>query len=217
MRNYMQITIALMVSIFLQGACKAQKSGSTESQRKLEDFSAVSIAGGFGQSTLTVGAENSVTISTDTENLKYIITKVVNDNFEISIKDGAPRGIKVSFDIVYKSISQINNSGSTNLKCVGGLKTEALELNFSGSGNFNALDLSLNVLEVNKSGSSNMTLGGLAKKQIYAISGSGNVNAKTLAGENAEVAISGSAEVDLNINGEVETSTSGSGTVRNRN
>ena len=63
------------------------------------------------------------------------------------------------------------------------------------------------------SGSSDMTLSGMAGKQEIAISGSGNIHAENLKGHEAEVAISGSGNVMLGVDGPVQSAVSGSGKV----
>jgi Putative auto-transporter adhesin, head GIN domain len=196
-------------------SCMAQRNEISTADRKIEDYNTLNISGGFDKCTLVEG-EPGVKIIAEDRYLPYIETKNEGNALGISIKRGAPKMITASLQVSYRSLKEINNSGSTDIELQGTLNTKSLDLNYSGSGDFVG-SIDVNELEVNMSGSSDFTLSGRADKQTYAISGSGDVHANNLKGRDAEVAISGSGDVDLSINGNIETSSSGSGRVRNRN
>jgi hypothetical protein len=207
--------VAISFLIFTQ-ACSAQRNnGNTSENRSIEDYTELNISGGFRKATLRKGAP-SVRVIAEDRFLPYIITENEGKALSIYFKKGAPRDIEASLEITFSKLSEINNSGSTDIEVTDPITGQHLELNYSGSGNLKA-EMEVEHLEVAISGSSDMTLRGNASKQDYAISGSGDIHAEQLRGENASVAISGSGDVDLNVSGNVRTSSSGSGNVRNRN
>lgn len=209
----MKLFTVLLLTMSLFSACVAQRGEST-ANRKVSDFTSLNVSGGFGTSTLEQGTPG-VKIITDESNLKYIITENEGDELNIYFSKDAPRNIRASLVITFSSLKEINNSGSTNFESQSTIKSKRMTFNFSGSGNFMG-GVDVEYLEVNISGSSDFKLNGYAQLQEYTISGSGNIMANALKGKQAEVAISGSGNVDLNVES-VQTSTSGSGRVRNSN
>ena len=183
------------------------------------DFSgigSVSIGGSFSKVILKQGDKEGVVVRAAQKDL---------DNIEIKMKDndlkiGAKRGMynsagRVEIEVTYKSIAAINNSGSSSIVLEGTLKSDKFTVSTSGSGDLSG-DIDVKALSVRISGSSDMSLSGTADAQVYAISGSGDIDASKLKGETAEVAISGSGDVALNVSGKVSKAVSGSGEVTNQ-
>jgi hypothetical protein len=206
---------ALAICFASFASCVAQKSEMTSAQRSVEPFTVLSISGGFGKSTLKQGTPG-VKVMTEDKWLQYIVTETDGNELKIYFKKGSPKDIRAALVISFDQITEINNSGSTDLEAVDPIKGRKLEFNYSGSGNFVG-GIDVDRLDINISGSSDFQIKGKADRQEYAISGSGDIDANQLQGKEAEVAISGSGDVELNISGNVQMATSGSGRVRNRN
>lgn len=204
-----------LVLLFESAACTAQNRSSSTETRNIEPFTQLNSSGGFDKITLRKGSP-SVRVIAEDRFLPWIITENKGRGLDVYFKKGSPRDIRASLEITFNNLDEINNSGSSDIEILDPITGNQVEINFSGSGDLVA-DLDVDKLEVAISGSSDMTLRGRAAKQSYAISGSGDVHAESLRGDDASVAISGSGDVDLNVSGNVRTSSSGSGNVRNRN
>jgi Putative auto-transporter adhesin, head GIN domain len=205
---------AFALFCMLATACVAQKGENTSADRQVSDFHTLNVSGGFGASKLVYGTPG-VKIITEAKWLPYIITENKGDDLNIYIKKGAPRGIVATLEVTFRELHELNNSGSTDFTSSDVIKAKTFTFNYSGSGDFSG-EIEVDKLEINVSGSSDFSLRGNARKQEYSISGSGDIQADELKGDEAEVAISGSGDVSLHV-GSVESSTSGSGRVRNRN
>ncbi|MCC6411684.1 MAG: DUF2807 domain-containing protein [Saprospiraceae bacterium] len=207
MKNLFLVLICSAFSLTLQ----AQKSET----RTVGSFNAIDISGGFELVTIQQGDVEKVFIEAEGVDLEKIETKNNGNHLGIGMKKGSYNHGRIKITVTYKNISEINNSGSSDIMTAGPIKADEFEFNSSGSGDFKG-EFNVADLEVNISGSCDMTLKGTADDQEYAISGSGDVDASTLKGKNAEVAISGSGDVMLNVSGNVSSAVSGSGKVRNK-
>ncbi len=188
---------------------------STET-RTLESFNSIDVSGGFDLITVQQGDTEKVVIEASGVSLDKIETKVQGSHLGIAMKKGKyGKNAKIKITVTYKSIKEINNSGSSDIMTAGVIKADAFEFNSSGSGDFKG-EFDVRDLEINMSGSSDFTLRGTADEQAYAISGSGEIDASSLKGKTAEVAISGSGDVALSVSGNVKSAVSGSGKVNNK-
>lgn len=178
-------------------------------------FEKIAIAGGYDELVLQAGSEEKVMIEASGVELDKIVTEVEGKTLKIHMKKGSYNNTKIRLTVTYKSLNEISNSGSTDIRATSPIKGENFVLNSSGSGDFDA-SLDVRKFEVNISGSSDVKVKGQAEAQDYAISGSGDVEASELSGKTADVAISGSGDVKLNVSGRVNTSVSGSGNVVNK-
>ncbi|TNE52729.1 MAG: DUF2807 domain-containing protein [Bacteroidetes bacterium] len=203
-------TVILAVFAVAQAALVAQTSNT----QQVADFEHIAISGGFEEVLLKQGNNPSVTISSNKKDANDVAVQVKNNTLAIGMKKGGYSSKDYKLVITYKQITSISNSGSSDIKTADAIAVKSLELASSGSGDF-ILQLDVENLEVAISGSSDMVLTGRAQKQEYAINGSGDVNAGNLQGTSAKVAISGSGDVSLNIDGPVQSAVSGSGDVTN--
>ena len=206
-----RLCFSLLALLSISTHLLAQKSTIT---RSLPNFEKVSISGGYDVVILKEGDTESVTLEVSNIDPAKIITEVKGNTLEIGMKKGNYSSFHARIVVTYRHISEINNSGSTDLEATSTIKGESFDLNSSGSGDFKAT-LDVRKLAIRISGSSDMNVSGRADKQEYAISGSGNINAGNLAGKEAEVAVSGSGDVRLSVDGPVRSAVSGSGNVTN--
>lgn len=197
--------LSVSVSLF------AQTSTVT---RNLSAFEKISISGGYEALILKEGDAESVTLEVSGVDPEKVITEVKGNTLEIGMKKGNYRNFRARITVTYRHLSELNNSGSTNMEVVSMIKGDAFALHSSGSGDFKG-SFDVKHLAIHISGSSNIEVTGRADEQKYAISGSGDIDAKDLTGKTAEVAVSGSGDVQLQIDGPVRSSVSGSGRVTN--
>ena len=207
----MKKSLFTLVALLLVIGIQAQTSTST---RTLSAFDHIAISGGFDKVILKEGSAEEIKLELSGIDADKIKTEVKGSTLEIGVKKGWYGDFKATLTVTFRSVREISNSGSSDIEAISVIKGESFEYNGSGSGDFKAA-FEVKKLEVRISGSSDMTLTGSADEQDYAISGSGDINASKLKGKSAEVSISGSGDVDLNVDGPVRTAVSGSGDVKN--
>ncbi|MEZ4925401.1 MAG: head GIN domain-containing protein [Saprospiraceae bacterium] len=203
--------ITLLFSLFL---ASFMLNAQTTVTRKLDSFKKIAISGAYQELILKSGSSESVTIEGEGVDLEKIKTKVHKNSLNISTENGTHKTDRIKITVTYRELTAIVASGSTDINCTSAIKGEKFEYASSGSGDFKG-EFDVDHLEIAISGSSDLSLQGQAGHQEYAISGSGDVNAKTLKGNTADVAISGSSEVNISVSGKVKSAVSGTGKVTN--
>ncbi len=188
---------------------------STTTTRSLSGFEKVAIAGGFDAVILKEGDAESVTLETSGVDVDKLITEVKGNTLEIGMKKGRYSNFHARITVTYRRLIEVSNSGSTDVEIASTVRGDAFQINSSGSGDFKG-SFEVQKLEANISGSSDMKFTGRADRQKYAISGSGEIQAGEMKGKEADVAVSGSGEVHLHIDGPVHQIVSGSGEVTNK-
>lgn len=206
-------TVITILALFCTTSIFAQKETET---RNLGGFTKISMGGGFASLTFKAGDREGVYLSSKGAPLKKVKTYVKGESLNIEYEENYCKNCNdISIVVTCRDLKAISTSGSTDIFTDGVFKADKLTINSSGSSDFNG-ELDVNELHINVSGSTEVTLKGKATEQHYAISGSGDINAEELWGETAKVAISGSGDVSLNVDGNVKSAVSGSGDVTNR-
>ena len=197
--------ISLMAGLVLTAMASAQT-------RSLSTFDKIAISGGFDAIILQEGSSESVSLDVSGIDADKIITEVKGNTLEIGMKKGNYNNFKARITVTYRNLQKIANSGSSDIEVVSVLKGDKFEIASSGSGDFKGA-FDVKDLNIAISGSSDMALKGKADNQAIKISGSGDILASDLKGSQASVAISGSGDVKLGVDGPVRTAVSGSGRV----
>ena len=120
---------------------------------------------------------------------------------------------KMKIFITIPAVDLLSITGSGNIQSENELVTDRLDLNISGSGDF---DLAVNaeVIDCNVSGSGGIYLEGQTIDLDYSVSGSGDFNAFNMRAQNVDIKISGSGDVDVWAVDYLKVKISGSGDVR---
>ena len=217
-----KIVLFFVLGLFIFGNTQAQNWESIKGEGKvitqeikLENIHGVSL-GISGKLILTQGNTQRITI----EGQQNIIDNIKretrgghwNIEFDKNVKDAEP----ITVTITLPQLDEIGLGGSgtiTSTNKFNGL--DDLEINISGSGHLE-FDFDAKETEVNLSGSAKAIITGASPKLEINISGSGNVTAKDLTAASCEIAISGSGDAAVNVNGDLSASISGSGDVTYR-
>lgn len=210
--HFSRLCLSLLTLFLLQAGLTAQTATST---RTLAGFDKVAISGGFDAVILKEGDAESVTLETSDIDPAKIVTEVKGNTLEIGMKKGRYSNFQARITVTYRRVTELSNSGSTDVEIASTVRGEAFEIHSSGSGDFKG-SFDVQKLDAHISGSSDMQLTGRADRQHYAISGSGDIQAGDLKGKEADVAVSGSGEVHLHIDGPVHQAVSGSGEITNK-
>ncbi|MDQ3535777.1 MAG: DUF2807 domain-containing protein, partial [Bacteroidota bacterium] len=132
--------------------------------RQLSPFKKLNMGGSFNV-VLEQGGNESVRLEGRNLDLNKVITEVKNNTLHIFLEKGNFRNFDLTVYVNYKTLEEINKSGSGNLEARSDINASNLKLELSGSGNTNFRSLVANDLKVNLSGSGNLALtGGKAQK-----------------------------------------------------
>jgi uncharacterized protein (AIM24 family) len=208
-------------------------NGKIETQsRELPAFGAINVG---GSATLKVhrGAQK-VEISCDSNILPYITTTVSDGELTIGFKPLASMmgSTTMQFEITLPELVGIRLSGSgqayvdafkgdsfsSAISGSGSIKATSLDyskatLAFSGSGRFD-VKVKAERFDMRCSGSSAGLLSGSAGRGEIVVSGSGRIDARDFAVNEARIAVSGSGNVEIRALSSLDVSMSGSGSVK---
>lgn len=164
------------------------------------------------------GSEDAVAVSaTDVDVRNKIITRVENGVLKIYIENNwhwnwGWHNEKMKAFVSIKNIDMVSASGSSDVYVDGSLKADNLSIHISGSSDFKGT-VTAGQLEMHQSGSSDSHISGTATTLHVHLSGASDLKGYGLAVDNCSVEASGSSDVQITVNKELNVQASGSSDV----
>ena len=165
--------------------------------RAFDPYDVISVHGSMDVS-LVEGSEGSITLKAEENILEYI--EVTNNNGKLRIKTKDHVNLRPSWkkgihvEIPVEEVSKISLSGSGEITGTLTLKTAALKLSVSGSGDIKvAADAT--AIKATISGSGDIDISGKADEFDAAVTGSGDIDAKSLNANNVTAHVTGSGDI----------------------
>lgn len=196
------------------GGGKQRVRGSgvkVEKTRALAAFSKLRLDGPVDVK-LSQGANDQASVVAD-DNIEPLIETVVEgDTLVIRLKRDISFTTRGAFMVrlAARSLQAIAIEGSGDLR-TDSFKGDSLGLTVNGSGDAYFGLVEVKDLSVAISGSGDVRLAGRAEQQSWNLSGSGDVDARALAGRAAKVQLSGSGDLSLGVTEQLDAQLSGSG------
>lgn len=216
--KYLLIALSLMAAscnISVRNDDDIDGNGNMKKEtRNISDFKGVELDAPFNV-LLVQGSSFSVEIEADENLIQYIDIQKVDDNLEISEKDGyelnSKKGItiRIQMPAVYEII--VGGSGSVKSETLLS-NNDAMEINIGGSGNV-TLEVKSPKIDVGIGGSGKATLNGSTRKLDISIGGSGDCLAEDLLSEECVVTIGGSGTAKVFASASLKATIGGSGDI----
>ena len=181
--------------------------------RELASFSKIGLAIS-ADLYLVQGVPQKVVLVGEKDDLAKIITKVSGSSLEIKKKKGSSRIDKIKIYITVPKIEEVDVAGSGNVYAKNTIKNDKLNLAIAGSGSMFFKKLEVNNLNIDISGSGDVTIAGKTTAFVeISIAGSGDVDVEKLAVNKLNIDIAGSGDVVCNVIKRLSASIVGSGSV----
>lgn len=185
--------------------------------RKVSGFSGISSSGSYNVF-ITMGNSESLRLEGDADVIREIETEVENGILKIRNKkrvSGWNRnsGGKVNIYIHAKSLSSITLSGSGDIEVTGLVKALNLSNTISGSGSI-SLNMDTENYTATISGSGEIKAKGNADNAKITIAGSGDFEGTGLRSSVASARVSGSGDISISADKNLDAVMSGSGNIR---
>jgi uncharacterized protein (AIM24 family) len=211
---YLSILLAFLAINTISAQSSIKGEGDIVKQEiKLSDFDGLALEIG-ADVILTQGKIQKVVIEGQQNIIDNIEKEVRGSSWKIEYDKNVKSAKPVKIYITMPKISEIAFSGSGSISTKGKFSGLGdLDIAMSGSGDIQ-LDVEADDIDLAKSGSGDVELSGSGKSLDVAISGSGNVDAASLPVSACAVAISGSGDVAVHVDGPLEVAISGSGNVK---
>ncbi len=202
--------------IYLAAMLIVTSVAAQKTEIRVDDFSELTF-GTSGVLYLTQGNETKIVVEADEDILEKIDFDQRGDRMVIRNRNnrGWNRGwgkYDLKIYVTMREISAITLSGSGPIYSESLLKTDDLEVKLSGSGSME-LEVESNDLEIGISGSGSIEMEGTGDDVYARISGSGKIKADDLEVKSLDARISGSGNIYMTVEDEIEASISGSGSV----
>jgi hypothetical protein len=208
--NLMHRPLWIFASLFLSSGVSLL---AQQENREVSGFNKIEYSLS-GTLEISQGTTEKLVLKGDKDDLSKIITRVEDGKLKIYTKENTwPSGDIVVY-VNVKALEELSVAGSGNAIFKTGLKTEEMEINLSGSGNIECMELIASEAEIHLAGSGNIELGGTLNERMEVhIAGSGDVNSENLQTQVCEVNISGSGSARVWVIDRLESNIVGSGNV----
>jgi uncharacterized protein YabE (DUF348 family) len=160
-------------------------------KRAVDDFHSIKVLGSVNVN-YRRAKDVQVAVTGDQNLLPIITTKVSNGILTIDSTKNYQTQLPLTVELSSPKLSDVSLDGSGDMS-LQGLNDKALNLNISGS--------------------SNVTADGTVERLVIRIGGSGDVNAKSLESEQADVSITGSGDISVTAKDSLKASIVGSGDI----
>jgi hypothetical protein len=210
--------LALLCGGCMLAALNTERGSGHVIEKKFQvgDFHAIDLSG-VGVLRITQGAPAALRIEAEDNVMPRLRAKVENSKLSLYFVDDMKRkNILPTKEIVYHvtvpQLDAVKVSGAGKVFCEE-LKGKTLTLDLSGA---SRVDMALHVDALNLviSGAGSSSFRGRADSQRVNISGTGKFLAKDLAGQTADITISGAGSGEVNVSEKLDVEISGAGSVR---
>ena len=157
-----------------------------------------------------------VTVEGQKNILDLLKTEVKNGVMKITFEKGYSMQYREPIKVYVEapSFESLGMSGSGKVISENTLSGDKLDIDISGSGDFNLATIQFKTVDFGVSGSGDVKIGGSADEIKFEISGSGNIKASNLKTQKAICRVSGSGDIDCNVKQALEAYVSGSGDIK---
>ncbi|MEO5908990.1 MAG: head GIN domain-containing protein [Ginsengibacter sp.] len=211
MKNFI---ILLIASMSFASCASISGNGNVRDEKgELSPIQTVKSSGSIDVQ-IKIGSEYSLVVQNDENLLPYVITEVDDGVLNIHYKsDYSITNDHAKVIVTAPTLQKLISSGSADINSDGIIQSSnEIEINTSGSGDIN-LQMDAPSIKATGSGSGNISLSGRTKDFFCKVSGSGNISCANLKSENAEIRVSGSADVHVFASISLKVNVTGSGDV----
>jgi hypothetical protein len=206
----------LLLAVIVAGCAQVTINGSgnvVTEPRDVSGFDALAL-GGQGVLTITVGDEETLTVTADDNLLEHIEARVEDGRLTIGPERGSRLrpSAPIRYDLTIVGLRAIAVAGAAEVRA-GTLPGDEFDIAVSGSGDVGVDRIAARLLTVAISGSGEVAVGGRAEALSVAISGSGEYRGSDLESVRASCAVSGSGDATVWVEDELDVGVSGSGSV----
>lgn len=198
MRNSVLCALVFLLGLALAGcsigAGQVRGSGNiTTETRKVAGFTAVDVSG-VGDVIITQGDAESLTVETDDNIQRLVLSEVRGDTLYLSMEPNTSlaRIPRLIFTVTVRDLTQLTLAGAATIS---------------------VRDLSGDQLRVDHSGVGLLTLAGAVNAQDVTLSGVGGYDGAALMSDRATVTVSGVGNVVVNVGERLDATVSGMGSI----
>ena len=205
----MNIKIKTAVAGILLNASALTTVG--QQNRTVGDFTGIKAGDAFN---IIISQSDANAVKVDApDNVQAQIKTEVKDGILYISTEGNIKGDKdITIYISTKALSNLDVSGSADVKTDKQLTCDKLYIKSSGAGDVN-LDVKATEIKTDISGAGDVTLKGTATLLTADVSGAGNLKANNLEAETAKIKVTGAGDAKVNVKQTLDADVSGAGSI----
>ena len=206
--------VSLVVIVTGAGCGNYLGSGnSATTTRTVGSFTGIEV-GGLMKATVTIGAQQPITLKGDDNLLPLITTEVEGGILKIDVRDGdnVLPNLPLTLDISTPTLTAVTVSGAGSLTASNVGSQSKMDIRGSGGSTITLNGLTTSTVTLDLSGGSTATLTGSASNLNS--TQSGTLNAKDFPVQTATVDLSGSSSGDVTVSSSISGEVSGTSTLR---
>lgn len=222
LRQYLSLALLMAISLGFTSASTIitvsnSKKSKSDENREVSGFSGITSSGSY-TIFITMGNKESLRLEGDADVLSEIETKVEDGILKIRNKKRMNgwnwnNNGKVNIYITAKSLNSLILSGSGDIKVTGVIKANKLNNTISGSGSI-SLSIDAEDYVATISGSGKIRAKGVAENVKINLNGSGNFEGNDLRTSVTIARVSGSGNISVSADKNLDAMMSGSGNIR---
>ncbi len=190
----------------------------TNQTRSIMNYDQISVTG-MMEVQLIPGSEGNIDIEAESNLMEFIETEVNKGHLRISIQKGVniepSKNYPIRIVVPFETLGALTLTGSGHIRNSDVIKARDFKINVTGSGNMN-LNLLTENLESSITGSGDLKLKGTTREFKCKVTGSGDVFAYDLKAVKVDASITGSGDVEVSVENELDAKISGSGDLKYR-
>jgi len=215
------LSFMLLVGIFVLGhfSCGDNWSPGTRGEgptktenRTVDNFRTVD-AGVPGKIEVRVGDRYAVEVQAQKNILPLLKTEVSDGSLRIYFSENVSGLEDLLIRITAPAYEGLGVSGSADMEVLSPLSGNELYLSIGGSGSISLPQADVSTLTGTISGSGDIEVGGRAQSAFFEISGSGDIQAKSLEAGSGKASIAGSGSATCNMKESLKANIAGSGDI----
>ena len=208
----MRLLLIIMIGFMVSGCTMAQKYEMDE--KALDAFTEIKVEKGINL-TLIPSDTHLAKIKTRNFSLGKVFLEIEGERLYITREGSSFMNSSVNVTLYFKTLTNIEASGGSDIEQEGTLKAEELRIEASGGSDI-SLILDTYYLECNLSGGSDMDIQGTSRAVLIGASGGSDIDADGLKVQNATLSLSGGSDADVYVTEELHIRASGGSDVNVR-
>jgi len=212
------ILIGLFLATFSANAQSKISGNGNVTTRKVntESYDRVNVAG-FYDVFLVAGGEGKITVEGESNLIEHVSVTVEDGTLKIATEKGKKispsMGKSIVITVPFESLSEVNLTGSGDVKGKNTIKATHFETKITGSGDI-SLDVEASKIDAEVTGSGDLVIKGKAGEFNCKITGSGDLNAFGLESGKVNSTVSGSGDCKITCSDSLEARVNGSGDIQ---
>lgn len=199
-----------LITIVFAGGFNSVAGQEREERRVSGTFEKVSVSSGVDLF-LKQGEDYEIIVEGEKDAVNNLVTELKGNRLNVYLKSNFFSWFwkgEVNVYVTMPEVSKLSSSGGADLKSVGELGADRIEINSSGGADVEVSVRAVSVI-LNSSGGADLSIEGQAEVLHAEASGGADINARELHAKKVYASASGGADIEVYVTEEIEASASG--------